>query len=85
MAMSALMSREPWWEKPPQPGKSELECVWGWLELYDDGTFRFDVSSRPSDQEIPTSQATSFVPLIVLAVAVKRSYELPATQHREKY
>ncbi|WP_253595403.1 hypothetical protein [Burkholderia multivorans] len=50
--MPALVSREPWSEKPPQPGQSEFECVWGWLELYDDGTFRFDASTRPSDQQI---------------------------------
>lgn len=47
-----LVSREPWWAVPPQPGQDELTCQWGWLEFYSDGNFRFDDSSKPTDEEI---------------------------------
>ncbi len=47
-----LVSREPWWEVPPAPGEDELSCRWGWLELWSDGTFRFNTETRPTEQEI---------------------------------
>jgi hypothetical protein len=50
--MRQLVSREPWWELPPRPGQDEMECRWGWLPAYSDGTFVFDMSTRPTDEEI---------------------------------
>ena len=49
--MAKLISREPWWAKPPEQGQDELSLEWGYLEIYDNLEFRF-VSSRPSDEEI---------------------------------
>ncbi len=46
-----LVSREPWWAKPPAPGQNESELEWGYLEIYSDGRFHFD-RTRPSDEEI---------------------------------
>ncbi len=48
---SPLISREPWWAIPPRAGQSEQDLQWGYLEIYADGTFRFD-PTRPSDEEI---------------------------------
>lgn len=50
--MKNLVSREPWWELPPKPGQNESDCSWGYLELYEDGSFRFDITQTPSDEEI---------------------------------
>lgn len=50
--MKTLVTREPWWANPPKPGQPEHECIWGYLEVYSDGTFVFDDSKRPSDIEI---------------------------------
>lgn len=50
--MRTLVDREPWWAQPPRRGQDELECTWGWLETYSDGSFEFDASTRPSDEEI---------------------------------
>ena len=50
--MKQLVNREPWWELPPKPGQSENDCSWGYLEQYDDGSFSFDNTQRPSDDEI---------------------------------
>jgi hypothetical protein len=52
MEQLSLVSREPWWETPPRPGQDEMTCKWGWLELWSDGSFRFDASSRPTDEQI---------------------------------
>lgn len=49
--MPALISKEPWWAKRPQPGESDADVEWGYLEHYDDGTFNFD-PTRPTDEEI---------------------------------
>ncbi|MBH3438550.1 hypothetical protein EGJ52_24040 [Pseudomonas luteola] len=49
--MAKLISREPWWAKPPEQGQDELSLEWGYLEIYDNLEFRF-VSTRPSDEEI---------------------------------
>ncbi len=46
-----LISREPWWERPPRPGESEWDVEWGYLECWSDGTFRF-VRERPTPEEI---------------------------------
>ncbi|EIK97107.1 hypothetical protein PMM47T1_08196 [Pseudomonas sp. M47T1] len=46
-----LISREPWWARPPAPGQDEATCDWGWLEIYSDRTLRFD-PTRPTDDEI---------------------------------
>ena len=46
-----LVSREPWWATPPGPGQTEADVAWGYLEIYSDGSFRFD-PQRPSDEEI---------------------------------
>ncbi|WP_083251045.1 hypothetical protein [Acidihalobacter aeolianus] len=46
-----LISREPWWAKPPEPGQDELSVEWGWLEHWSDGSWRFD-EERPSDAQI---------------------------------
>lgn len=50
-AAPKLLSREPWWAFPPQPGQGEMDLQWGYLEVYEDGSFRFD-PTRPSLQEI---------------------------------
>lgn len=50
-APRTLISREPWWARPPAPGQDESTCDWGWLEIYSDRTFRFD-PVRPTDEEI---------------------------------
>ena len=50
--MRHLVTREPWWAVPPKLGQDVLECEWGWLEIYSDGSFSFDASSRPTDDEI---------------------------------
>lgn len=50
--MRELVTREPWWAEPPKAGQDELECEWGWLEIYSDGSFYFDSSTRPTDDEI---------------------------------
>ncbi len=49
--MSKLIEREPWWATRPEPGQTDAEVNWGWLEHYDDGTFIF-VNERPTDEEI---------------------------------
>lgn len=49
--MAELLSREPWWEKPPRRGQNELECSWVWIEFYSDGKMRID-NTRPTDDEI---------------------------------
>jgi hypothetical protein len=51
-AVRVVVSREPWWKKPPARGQNVLSCEWGWLEIYSDGGFHFDESSRPTDEEI---------------------------------
>lgn len=49
--MAQLLSREPWWAKRPEPGQSDCDVEWGYLEHYDDGQFVFN-PSRPTQQEI---------------------------------
>ncbi|HBO1427584.1 MAG: hypothetical protein ACLGID_15570 [Gammaproteobacteria bacterium] len=49
--MAQLLWREPWWAKRPQPGQSDLDVEWGYLERYDDGQFVFN-PSQPTLQEI---------------------------------
>lgn len=49
--MATLISREPWWARPPQPGQDEMELEWGYLCHYSDGSFVFE-QTRPSDKEI---------------------------------
>ena len=49
--MAKLISREPWWAKPPEQEQDELSLEWGYLEIYDNLEFRF-VSIRPSNEEI---------------------------------
>ncbi|MDZ3992896.1 hypothetical protein PspTeo4_21208 [Pseudomonas sp. Teo4] len=46
-----LISREPWWLVPPQPGQKEQDLHWGYLEIYADGRTVF-VDQRPSDREL---------------------------------
>lgn len=52
--MRILISREPWWAKPPLDGQDELTVDWGFLEIYRLGSkFEFDyVDERPTDLEI---------------------------------
>jgi len=54
--MASLVSREPWWAKRPAEGQTDEDVEWGYLEIYDDGTFRYD-PTRPSDQEILTRKS----------------------------
>ncbi|UXH55909.1 hypothetical protein Q1Z72_01585 [Pseudomonas qingdaonensis] len=49
--MPNLISREPWWATRPEPGQSDRDVEWGYLEHFDDGSFNFD-HTRPSDAEI---------------------------------
>lgn len=49
--MAQLLSREPWWATRPEPGQSDLDVEWGYLEHYDDGQFVFN-PSKPTLQEI---------------------------------
>lgn len=46
-----VVSKEPWWATPPQPGQDELEVDWGYLIFFEDCSWLFD-DTRPSDQEI---------------------------------
>jgi hypothetical protein len=51
--MRQILSKEPWWEFPPQPGQDESELDWGWLVTWNEGEPRFEfVKQRPSDNEI---------------------------------
>lgn len=47
-----IQSREPWWREPPKEGQDPLDCAWGYLVVYADGSVEFDESVRPSDEEI---------------------------------
>lgn len=51
--MRQILSKEPWWEFPPQHGQDESELEWGWLVTWNEGEPRFEfVKQRPSDDEI---------------------------------
>lgn len=49
--MATLLSKEPWWAKRPEPGQSDLDVEWGYLEHYDNGEFVFNPTA-PSLEEI---------------------------------
>lgn len=49
--MAKLLSREPWWAKRPEPGQSDLDVEWGYLEHWDNGEFLFN-PTRPTLEEI---------------------------------
>ena len=49
--IAVLVSRDPWWATAPKRGQDEMTLEWGYLEVYTDGSFRFD-RRRPSDSEI---------------------------------
>lgn len=55
-----LVSREPWWVTPPRPGQDELSLEWGYLEVYDNGEFRF-IRERPSDVEILKRKSCRYI------------------------
>lgn len=46
------ISREPWREGPVKEGQKDADAKWGWLKVFDDHTFEFDMSNRPTDKEI---------------------------------
>lgn len=33
-----LISREPWWYRPPAPGQDEMTLTWVYVEFWSDGT-----------------------------------------------
>ncbi|MEE9494434.1 MAG: hypothetical protein V3W04_13790 [Gammaproteobacteria bacterium] len=47
-----VSSKEPWWEKPPEPGQTDEDLVWGWLTVYSDGGVVFDTTNPPTNEEI---------------------------------
>ena len=40
--MRQIISKEPWWARPPEPGQDELKLEWGWLVHYSEGEPRFE-------------------------------------------
>ena len=46
-----IVSKEPWWEQPPQAGQTEAELNWGYLVFHEDRSFEF-LNERPSDAEL---------------------------------
>jgi len=48
----SVLSREPWWEKPPAEGQSDDDLRWGWLTIYSDLSVSFDLDDPPSHEEI---------------------------------
>jgi hypothetical protein len=51
-----LLSREPWWVKPPIEGQDEMACEWVFVEFYSDGSYRV-IPVRPTDEEIKNRKA----------------------------
>ena len=49
--MRQLVSKEPWWSRPPKPGETEQHLEWGYLLFYDDRSCEF-VKEQPSDEEL---------------------------------
>lgn len=47
----ALIYRDVWWFKPPEPGQTEKDLRWGFLEIYSDGQTRY-VDERPTDKQM---------------------------------
>ncbi|MCX7077941.1 MAG: hypothetical protein NTV76_01040 [Pseudomonas sp.] len=47
----ALISREVWWLKPPQPGQTEADLHWGFLEIYTDKPPAF-IDERPTAEQM---------------------------------
>ncbi len=51
MGAKEVLSKEPWYVHPPEPGQTDADLEWGYLVFYTDGTFEF-INERPSDEEI---------------------------------
>ncbi|MDI2590802.1 hypothetical protein NYP20_18005 [Pseudomonas sp. N3-W] len=61
--MRQIISKEPWWAVPPQPGQDESDLEWGWLVHYNEGEPRFEfVRERPSDSEIQHRKSCRITP-----------------------
>jgi hypothetical protein len=62
--MRAILSKEPWWARPPHPGQDENELEWGWLVHYSEGEPRFEfVRERPTDEQIRNRKSCRITPL----------------------
>src|SRR3989344_5282800 len=62
-SMRQILSKEPWWATPPEPGQDELKLEWGWLVHYSEGEPRFEfVRERPSDDEIRNRKSCPITP-----------------------
>jgi len=61
--MREILSKEPWWARPPQPGQAESQLEWGWLVIYSDGEARFEfVHERPTDEQIRQRKGCRIAP-----------------------
>ena len=61
--MRQIVSKEPWWAKPPRQGQDESELDWGWLVTYSEGEPRFEfVKQRPSQDEIRNRKSCRITP-----------------------
>lgn len=54
--MKEVISREPWWATPPQPGQGDADVEWGYLVRFSDNTFEFQ-TDRPTDDEIASRES----------------------------
>ncbi|MCY4425873.1 MAG: hypothetical protein OXC05_02425 [Halieaceae bacterium] len=61
-AEKKILSKEPWWEEPPQPGQTEADLRWGYLVFYEDRSFAF-LDERPSDEELQ-GRSSCFIPTL---------------------
>ncbi len=62
--MREILSKEPWWARPPNPGQDETELEWGWLVHYSEGEPRFEfVRERPTDERDSQPQKLPHHPL----------------------
>ncbi|MGH8349719.1 MAG: hypothetical protein ACRES5_24630 [Pseudomonas sp.] len=61
--MRQIISKEPWWARPPEPGQDELKLEWGWLVHYSEGEPRFEfIRERPTDEEIRQRKSCRITP-----------------------
>jgi len=47
-----LVSKEPWWYKPPLADSQTDSYKWGYLYIFSDGTFVFRANEVPPQDEI---------------------------------
>lgn len=49
-----VVSREIWWQRPPNKGETDLDVQWGYLVFYSDNShaFEFDENNQPPVTDI---------------------------------